>query len=202
MSVVTFVKFLRRGASTKLSRASLYLFIHDGFSFTTLNDYNRRKLSSRKHNTNATRMLSSSPANSKVNNFRLLTDTWERQPWYLRVCFGRSQIVQLGNLFQMSSFHRYDTYIAFFFKLTVAFLYHQHIYYIRWTTCSVFYTVNSVVCPNLSWPGGQTGASGFGRLPHQAGPGVFTESHTICWPASCCWNVWSWANGLRIGGQV
>lgn len=75
MSVVTFFKFLGRGASTKLSRASFYLFKHDGFSVTALNDFNRRKLSSRRHSTNVTDMLNSSSANSKVNNFRLLTNT-------------------------------------------------------------------------------------------------------------------------------
>lgn len=31
---------------------------------------------------------------------------------------------------------------------------------------------------------------------------MFAESHTICRPASCCWYVWSWADGLRTGGQV
>lgn len=86
MSLVTFVKFLRRGASSKQSRASFYLFIHEGFSVTTFNNFDRRKLSSRRHNTNLTDMLSSSPGNSKVNNFRPLTDTRERQSWCLRVC--------------------------------------------------------------------------------------------------------------------
>lgn len=110
MSVVTLGKFLRRGASTKQARSSVYLFIHDAFSVTTLDDLKRRRLSSRGHNTNVTRALSSSPDNSKVNNFRLLTDTLTWQSWYLRVCFGRSQVVQLGNRYQMSCFHRYDTY--------------------------------------------------------------------------------------------
>lgn len=127
MLAVTFDKLLRRGTSTNLSRASFYLFIYDGFSVTALNDLKRRNLSSRRHSTNVTGVLSSSPANSKVNNFRFFTDTWEQQPWCLRVCFWRSQVVQLGNLFQMSSFHRYDTCITFhFILLTVAFLHNRH----------------------------------------------------------------------------
>lgn len=245
MSVVTLGKFLRRGASTKQARTSFYLFIHDAFSVATLDDLNRRRLSSRGHNTNVTRALSSSPDNSKVNNFRLLTDTLPWQSWYLRVCFGRSQVVQLGNLYQMSSFHRYDTYLTIkyipirlsktpfallgFYSVlrkstdVTSVLKHnggipsQLTYlmtkvsspkkYWLWSdiirdTSSLFYAVNSAVCANPRWPGGQTGAAGFGGLPHQAGPGVFAESHTICRPASCCWYVWSWADGLRTGGQV
>lgn len=73
MSAVTFVKFLRRGTSTNLSRASFYLFIYDGFSATALNDLNRRNLSSRRHSTN---VLTSSPANSKVPS----SATWEPIP--------------------------------------------------------------------------------------------------------------------------
>lgn len=76
MSVVTLGKFLRRGASTKQARTSFYLFIHDAFSVATLDDLNRRRLSSRGHNTNVTRALSSSPDNSKVPS----SATWEPIP--------------------------------------------------------------------------------------------------------------------------
>lgn len=63
-------------------------------------------------------------------------------------------------------------------------------------------TVNSAVHPGSCWPGGQTGATGLGGLPHQARPGLFAESHKICRPASCRWYVASRADGLSSGGQV
>lgn len=111
MSVVTLSKLLRRGASTKQARTSFYFFIHDGSSLTKLDDLNRRRLSSRRRNTNVTRALSSSPDNSKVNNFRLSSDSMDLEVLILTcVCFGRSPGVQLGNRYLMSSFHRYDTY--------------------------------------------------------------------------------------------